>query len=93
MIRKNFTFFSTRNEWKELKEQLTEYLNLNKQKEFAIILMREENETEEFEWEILCEYPIIGKLLIDLVNENENIRFENETDWKLCHIMNKVVIL
>jgi hypothetical protein len=84
---------SSTNEYNNLINEIREIL-INNETEFIINLLRVENRTPvKTLIEIEVEYPIIGKKLINLCNEFNNLKFEKNIKWENSHIMNKIVII
>lgn len=81
-------------EFESLEQTIRVLIEYTTESEFIVRLDRTENETpEDTQIEIEVEYPLIGKILIRLSKEYDNLNFEKSTNWELSHIMNKVLII
>jgi hypothetical protein len=87
-------FLSSIKDYDNLIKEIREIVITNNEKEFIIDLLRIENKTPEKTLiEIEVEYPIIGKILLNLCNKFKNLKFKKNINWENSHIMNKIVII
>ena len=83
---------SSEDDFIDVKNQIIELLKENNSN-FSILLMRKENPSPENTIiEIDVEFPLIGKLLNNLVKEYNNIDYE-DNNFENFNIMNKVIII
>ena len=86
--------YSGVNDYETLISEIHELVTSNSEIEFIIQLLRVESETpENTSIEIEVEYPIIGKVLLNLCDKFSNLNFDKNIDWNNSHILNKVVII
>lgn len=84
--------FSSPEDFNDFENEIVELLTENNSN-YSVLLMRDEDPTPENTIiEIDCEFPLIGKLLDNIIKENDNINYEN-FDYENSHIMNKIIVI